>query len=142
MRLSGAARPGSRRCWKSADSCSPRRGGGVARSRGAAQNVPTRRVRAGRESSVVSSQRAVSDDPSDWMASTRLVDLHDTKLRLKAQSLTQLSRTEREKALNIYSAVKRIPFAKPVKLRLRTAHEVLRAKRADAEDKATLFLAL
>ena len=76
------------------------------------------------------------------MDSTQLVDLHDTKLRLKAQSLTHLCRTEREKVLAIYGAVKRIPFAKPVKLRLRTAHEVLRAKRADAEDKATLFIAL
>lgn len=89
-----------------------------------------------------SSQAAISDDPSDWMAATRLIDLHDTKLRLKAQSLTQLCHTDRDKVLAIYSAVKHIPFAKPVKLRLRTAHEVLRAKRADAEDKATLFIAL
>jgi hypothetical protein len=84
----------------------------------------------------------VSDDPSDWMDSTQLIDLHDTKLRLKAQAITQLSRSEREKVLAIYSAVKRIPFAKPVKFRLRTAHEVLRVKRADAEDKATLFVGL
>ncbi|HEY8048066.1 MAG TPA: transglutaminase-like domain-containing protein [Ramlibacter sp.] len=84
----------------------------------------------------------VSDDPSDWMDSTRLIDLHDTKLRLRAQSLTQLARTEREKALAIYSAVKRIPFAKPMKLRLRTAHETLRLRHADAEDKATLFVGL
>lgn len=76
------------------------------------------------------------------MDSSELVDLHDTKLRLKAQSLTQLCRTERDKVLTIYTAVKRIPFAKPVKLRLRTSHEVLRARRADAEDKATLFVAL
>jgi hypothetical protein len=85
---------------------------------------------------------AVSDDPSDWMDSTQLIDLHDTRLRLKAHSLTQLCRTEREKALAIYAAVKRLTFAKPVKLRLRTAHELLRAKRGDAEDKATLFVAL
>ena len=89
-----------------------------------------------------SSAVPVSDDPSDWAESTQLIDLHDTKLRLKAQSVTQLSRTDREKILAIYSAVKRVPFAKPVKLKLRTAHEVLRAKRADAEDKATLFVAL
>jgi hypothetical protein len=76
------------------------------------------------------------------MDSTQLIDLHDPKLRLKAQSLTQLAHSDREKVLAIYSAVKRIPFAKPVKLRLRTAHEVLRAKRADAEDKATLFVGL
>jgi hypothetical protein len=87
-------------------------------------------------------QALVSDDPSDWMDSTRLLDLHDTKVRLKAQSLTHLYRTDREKALSIYGAVKRITFAKPVKFRLRTAHEVLRIKRADAEDKATLFVAL
>lgn len=90
----------------------------------------------------MSSAAEVSEDPSDWMDSTQLIDLHDTKLRLKAKSLTQLSRTDREKALAIYTAVKRITFAKPVKLRLRTAHEVLRAKRADAEDKATLFVGL
>lgn len=84
----------------------------------------------------------VSEDPSDWMDSTQLVDLHDTKLRLKAQSLTHLCRTDREKVLAIYSNVKRITFAKPVKLRLHTAHEALRLKHADAEDKATLFIAL
>jgi hypothetical protein len=76
------------------------------------------------------------------MESSELIDLHDTKLRLKAQAITQLSRSEREKVLAIYSTVKRITFAKPVKFRLRTAHEVLRVKRADAEDKATLFVAL
>jgi hypothetical protein len=84
----------------------------------------------------------VSDDPSGWMGSTQLIDLNDTKLRLKAKSLTQLSRTDREKVLAIYAAVRRITFAKPVKLRLRTAHEVLRADSADAVDKATLFVGL
>jgi hypothetical protein len=91
---------------------------------------------------VASSVLVVSDDPSDWMDSTQLIDLHDTKLRLKAQSLTHLCRTDREKVLAIYSAVKRVTFAKPVKLRLRTAHEALRVKHADAEDKATLFVGL
>lgn len=83
-----------------------------------------------------------SDDPCDWTGSTELIDLNDTRLRLKAQSATQLARSDREKILAIYSAVKRIPFAKPVKLRLHTAHDVLRARSADAEDKATLFVAL
>jgi hypothetical protein len=68
----------------------------------------------------------MSDDPSGWMESTQIIDLHDPKLRLKAHSLTQLARSDREKVLAIYSSVKRILFAKPVKLRLRTAHEVLR----------------
>jgi hypothetical protein len=92
--------------------------------------------------SMVPSAVPVNDDPSDWMDSTELIDLNDTKLRLKAQSATQLSRSDREKILALYSAVKRIPFAKPVKLKLRAAHDVLRARRADAEDKATLFVAL
>jgi hypothetical protein len=76
------------------------------------------------------------------MGSTQLIDLHDTRLRLKAHSLTQLCRTEREKILAIYAHVKRITFAKPVKLRLHTAHDLLRVKKADAEDKATLLIAL
>jgi hypothetical protein len=91
---------------------------------------------------MILSAAPANDDPSGWMESTQLIDLHDPKLRLKAHSVTQLARSDREKILAIYSAVKRIPFAKPVKLRLRTAHDVLRAKRADAEDKATLFVAL
>jgi hypothetical protein len=95
-----------------------------------------------REKSVEFPQAPVSDDPSDWMDSSRLVDLNDPKVRLKAQSLTHLCRTDREKALAVYTAVKRITFAKPVKFRMRMAHEVLRLKRADAEDKATLFVAL
>lgn len=87
-------------------------------------------------------QAPARDDPALWLGPTPLVDLDDPRLRLKAQSLTQLSRTDRDKALAIYRAVKRLPFAKPVKLRLRTAHELLRARHADAEDKATLFVAL
>lgn len=91
---------------------------------------------------MTSSTETVNDDPAVWTESTQLIDLHDPKLRLKAHSITQLARSDREKILAIYSAVKRIPFAKPVKLKLRTAHEVLRARRADAEDKATLFVGL
>src|SRR3569833_1818525 len=76
------------------------------------------------------------------MGSSQLIDLHDTRLRLKAKSLTHRSRSDREKVLAIYRAVKRVPFAKPMKLRLRTAYEALRVHHADAEDTATLFVAL
>lgn len=82
------------------------------------------------------------DDPRAWLASTPLLDLDDPKLRLKAQALTQLCKNEREKALAIYGLVKRMPFAKPFKMRLHTAREVLEAGRGDAPDKATLFVAL
>lgn len=83
-----------------------------------------------------------TDDPALWLGSSPLLDLEDPKLRLRAQSLTQLCKTEREKALAVYGFVKRIPFAKPFKMRLHTAREVIEAGRGDAPDKATVLVAL
>lgn len=85
---------------------------------------------------------APGDDPARWLASSPLLDLEDPKLRLRAQSLTQLCKTEREKAIAVYGFVKRMPFAKPFKMRLHTAREVLEAGKGDAPDKATLMVAL
>lgn len=82
------------------------------------------------------------DDPRRWLGSTPLLDLEDPKLRLRVRALTQLSKTEREKALALYAFVKRIPFAKPFKMRLHTAREVLEAGRGDAPDKVTLLVAM
>ena len=82
------------------------------------------------------------DEPQYWLGTTPLLDLEDPKLRLRAQALTQLCKSDREKALAIYGFVKRIPFAKPFKMRLHTAREVLDARRADAPDKAALLVAL
>ena len=82
------------------------------------------------------------DDPGRWLACGQLLDLEDPKLRLRAQALTQLCKTERERALAIYGFVKRLLFAKTLKLRLRTAREVIEAGRGDADDKATVFIAL
>ena len=82
------------------------------------------------------------DDPCAWLGNTGLLDLDDPKLRLKARSLTQLCKTEREKALAIYGFVKRIELAKPIKLRMRTAREVIDAGEGDADDKATVLVAL
>ena len=82
------------------------------------------------------------DDPRHWLGSSPLLDLEDPKLRLRARSLTQLCKTDREKALAVYGFVKRIPFAKPFKMRLHTAREVVEAGRGDAPDKATVFVAL
>jgi transglutaminase-like putative cysteine protease len=82
------------------------------------------------------------DDPARWLASSPLLDLEDPKLRLKVRSLTQLAKSEREKVLAVYGHVKRIPFAKPMKMRLHTAREVLDAGRGDAPDKATLLVAM
>ena len=82
------------------------------------------------------------DDPGLWLASTGLLDLGDPLLRLKAHSLTQLCKSEREKALAIYGFVKRLTLSKRIKLRHRTARQVLDAGQGDADDKATLLVAL
>jgi hypothetical protein len=82
------------------------------------------------------------DDPRAWLGASALIDLGDTKLRLKSRSLTQLSKGPREKALAIYGFVKRMELAKPMKVRFRTAREVLEAGSGDADDKATLLVAL
>lgn len=80
--------------------------------------------------------------PGHWLGSTALLDLEDPKLRLRVHALTQLCKSEREKALAIYGFVKRFPYSKSLRLRLRTAREVMDAGRGDAEDKATLLVAL
>lgn len=86
--------------------------------------------------------RQASDDPSHWLGSTPLLDLEDPRLRLRAHALTQLCKNERERALAVYGFVKRIPFGKSIKLRLRTPREVMDAGQGDAPDKATVFVAL
>ncbi|WP_228488191.1 transglutaminase-like domain-containing protein [Caenimonas koreensis] len=63
-------------------------------------------------------------------------------MRLRAHALTQLCKNDREKAMAIYGFVKRMPFHKPIKIRLRTAREVIDAGRGDAEDKCTALIAL
>ncbi|MEO5670921.1 MAG: transglutaminase-like domain-containing protein [Ramlibacter sp.] len=82
------------------------------------------------------------DDPAYWLGSAALLDLEDPKLRLRAHALTQLCKTERDRALALYRFVKRMPFTKQLKLRMRTAREVLDAGRGDADDKAALIIAL
>jgi hypothetical protein len=85
---------------------------------------------------------AAYDEPEHWLAATELLDLGDAKLRMRARALTQLSKTDREKALALYGFVKRIPFARPFKIKLRTARQVLEAGRGDALDKVGLLVAL
>ena len=84
----------------------------------------------------------VSDKPQDWLRTTPLLDLEDSKLRLKARSLVQLCRTDRDKALAIYSFVKRLHYTKRIKLAYPTARDVLEARGGDGDDKATLLMAL
>ncbi|HUR90542.1 MAG TPA: transglutaminase-like domain-containing protein [Ramlibacter sp.] len=85
---------------------------------------------------------AAFEEPEHWLGASELLDLGDAKLRLRARSLTQLAKNEREKALAIYGFVKRVPFAKPFKFRLRSPRQVLDAGCGDALDKIGLLLAL
>jgi transglutaminase-like putative cysteine protease len=85
---------------------------------------------------------ALDDDPGRWLGNASLLDLEDPRLRLRARALTQLCKNEREKALAIYGFVKRLPFSKPLKLRLRTAREVIDYGRGDADDKSVVLIAL
>ncbi|MFI4928375.1 MAG: transglutaminase family protein [Burkholderiales bacterium] len=82
------------------------------------------------------------DEPQRWLAASPLLDLQDPKLRLRVQALVQLCTTDRQKALALYGYVKRLPLARRMKLRPRTAREVYDAGRGDASDKATLLVAM
>jgi hypothetical protein len=84
----------------------------------------------------------ISDRPQDWLGTTPLLDLDDPKLRLKARSIVQLCRTDRDKALAIYRFVKRLPYTKRIKLNYPTARDVLDARGGDGDDKVTLLIAL
>jgi hypothetical protein len=85
---------------------------------------------------------AEADAPRLWLGSTPLLDLDDPKLRLRVHSLTQLCKNDREKAVSLYRFVKRLPVAKPFRMRLPTARQVLDAGRGDARSKATLAVAM
>ncbi len=83
-----------------------------------------------------------ADAPGRWLGGTPSLDLKDTRLRLKARSLTQLCKTDREKALALYAFVKRMPFCMPLKLQPHSARQVLDLQRGDTYDKAILLVAL
>lgn len=82
------------------------------------------------------------ESPERFLGSTSLLDLEDSRLRLRARSLTQLCKSDREKAMVVHNYVKRLLFERPFKLRLRTAREVMDAGRGDASDKCALLIAL
>ena len=86
--------------------------------------------------------RADQDDPRRWLVPTPSLDLEDPKLRLRVHALTQLCKTDREKALAIYGFVKRLPLSTRVRFAARSAREVYDAGRGDAPEKATLLVAM
>jgi len=83
-----------------------------------------------------------AEPASRWLSSTPLLDLDDPKLRLRVRSLTQLCKTDREKAIALYRFVKRMPVVKPLRLRPLSARQVLGAGKGDAKAKATLAVAM
>ena len=83
-----------------------------------------------------------SEAPEHFLGSHGLLDLQDSRLRLRARALTQLCKTDRDKAMAIHNYVKKLPFEKRFKLRLHTARQVLDAGSGDAPDKAALLVAL
>ena len=88
------------------------------------------------------SQNHLTEAPGHYLGSSVLLDLQDSRLRLRACSLTQLCKTDRERAMAVHNYVKKLPFKRPFKLRLRTAREVMDAGEGDATDKSTLLIAL
>jgi hypothetical protein len=86
--------------------------------------------------------QAWADDPRPWLGRSALTDPEDPKLRLRVHALTQLCKTDREKALALYGYVKRLPLARRIKTRPHTAREVYDFGRGDAPEKATLLVAM
>jgi transglutaminase-like putative cysteine protease len=88
------------------------------------------------------SRPAIPESPENFLGSSPLLDLQDSRLRLRAGSLTQLWTTDRGKAMAIYNHVKKLPYERRYKFGLRTAREVLDAGGGDAFEKAVLLVAL
>lgn len=82
------------------------------------------------------------DAPGLYLGASPLLTLQDSRLRLRARSITQLCKTDRERAMALHNYVKKLPFERPFKFRLRTAREVLDAGAGDATDKSTLLVAM
>jgi len=83
-----------------------------------------------------------ADQPGDCLVSTRLLDLENSKLRLRAQSLTQLAQTDVQKAVLVHDFVKSLPFGCVAGFDHVSASAVLKHGRGDCHSKGTLFVAL
>ena len=88
------------------------------------------------------SQTPAAEAPGEYLGSTALLTLQDSRLRLRERSITQLCKTDRERAMALHNYVKKLPFERSLKFRLRTAREVMDAGAGDATDKSTLLVAL
>jgi Transglutaminase-like superfamily len=77
-----------------------------------------------------------------WLSRTKLLNLKDDRLRLRAMSMVQLANSERERLMAIYEFVKAMPLSGPSTQGFMSAREVLDSKTGDAFGKSTLFVAM
>lgn len=83
-----------------------------------------------------------SDEASQCLGGTQLLDLEDPKLRIQAMRITQLATSATQKAVFIHDFVKSLPFGCVAAFDHAPAAAVLRAGRGDCHTKGTLFVAL
>jgi Transglutaminase-like superfamily len=83
-----------------------------------------------------------ADQPAECLGSTRLLDLDNSKLRLRAKSLTQLAQTDVQKAVLVHDYVKSMPFGCLAGFDHVPASAVLKRGQGDCHTKGTLFVAL
>jgi len=81
-------------------------------------------------------------DPGHWLGATRLLDLDDPKLRIRAMRVTQLAASDTQKAIFLHDFVKSLPFGCVAAFNHVPAAGVLRAGHGDCHTKGTLFVAL
>lgn len=83
-----------------------------------------------------------TDLPLHWLGSTRLLDLEDSRLRLRVLRVTQLAQTNTHKAMQIHDYIKSLPFGCVAGFDHIPAADVLRTGRGDCHSKGTLFVAM
>jgi Transglutaminase-like superfamily len=83
-----------------------------------------------------------TDEPSDWLGTTRMLDLDDSRLRIQAMRITQLATTDVQKAILIHDFIKSMPFGCVAGFDHVPAVSVLKSGHGDCHTKGTLFVAL
>ena len=83
-----------------------------------------------------------ANHPSEWLGSTRLLDLEDSRLRLHAMRITQLATSDLQKATLVHDYIKLLPFGCVAGFDAVPAADVLKRGRGDCHTKGTLFVAL
>jgi hypothetical protein len=80
--------------------------------------------------------------PYHWLGDTQQLDLHEPRLRITAQKLTQLASSGPRRVAAIHDFVRRLPFDTCRDPGQVTAAQVLGRRRGDCHSKGLLFTAL